>query len=190
MEKSSKPVGWEGSLVKCAAVLDCSLRLLQSRVSGQTCRIRPSGSRKHYGIFNLVQFVIADRLFKAGLPGRGIQCFLDRFAEPDFIAGSFTDKMRGYFIISECPTDDEAVDIYFFSDELQFWTAVKILTEQSPLRFVLLHLDSIVDEVFYRLNAWQQRKEYVARGREDMLTDTLKSIREVHLLREENRTNE
>jgi hypothetical protein len=183
-------LGWEGSLVEVAAVLDGSLRTYNSRVSGQTCRIRPTGGRRRYGVFNLLQFVIADRLFKAGLPRKGIQCFLDNFAEADFIAGhSFTDRMRGFFIISENPADDENVDIYFFHDELAFWAAVKVLTE-SPLRFVLLHLDSIVSEVFGRLSAWQQRKEYVAHGREDMLTDALKEIREVYLLREENQTNE
>ena len=183
MENSlQKLAAWYCSLAECAAVLEpISLRTLQSWASGQTLRIKPSRGRGRYGLWSLLQFSIAALLLKTGLPAKGIQVFIDRFADADFLPETFAQKMKGRFIVSESPSDREHVDLYFFSDEEKFWVAVKTLADQTPLRFTTLHLDTILHEVLSRIAAWQQRREYVAQSHGDGIAKALNSLREFNL---------
>ena len=74
--------GRHWTLSESAAIWDfISQRALQSWVSGQTLRIRPSCGPRRFGLLSQFKFGIAIRLLKAKLPTKAIQTFLDYSAD-------------------------------------------------------------------------------------------------------------
>jgi hypothetical protein len=176
------------SLAEVAAILDGKIpfRTLQSYVSGQTLRVKPSYGRgrrrcEKYGLLPITKFVAGSHSLKAGLPSQGIQTFLDRFADSDFLPQTFAEKMSGRFLLCEDPSDRDHLQIWFFKDEEKFWSAVQILADKTPLRFVTIHFGSILAEVISRIQAWDERRQYVVKSVGDEYAKALATIRESNL---------
>lgn len=177
---------WSCSLSESAAIWEpIAYRTLQSWTSGQTLKIKASGARHRYGLLSQLQFGLASRLLKTGLPKRGIQVFLDKLLDPDFFtagpAYSLAEKMAGRFIFYEDPEDADHVVALFFKDEEKFWLAVKLLTEQTPPHFVTIDLGDVWREVLDRIMAWNQRREYDTRKHGEQIKKALLEIRELNL---------
>jgi hypothetical protein len=168
---------WEGKI---------TFRTLQSWVTGQTLRIKPSrgrGKRRggKYGLMSQLKFGAAAHLLKTGLPTVGVQTFLDRFADSDFLPQTFAEKMSGRFLLCEDPSNRADLQIWFFQDEEKFWTAVQILIDKTPLRFATMHFGSILTEVVSRIKAWDERRQYVAKSAGGEYAKALATIRESNL---------
>ncbi|MCU1302368.1 MAG: hypothetical protein JWQ87_2652 [Candidatus Sulfotelmatobacter sp.] len=183
MEDTKHFANWSCSLSESAALWErVPFRTLQSWTSGQTLRIKPSRGRGKYGVLSQIQFGLASVLLKAGLPSKGVQVFLDNFAASSFLPNSFAERMKGRFIVCEDPNDHEHVIVHFFKEDGgKFWLAVKLLIEQTPLRFATIHLDSMLCEVLGRITAWNDRREYVSQGSGEQIKKALREISEFNL---------
>jgi hypothetical protein len=176
--------GRHWTLSESAAIWEpISQRALQSWVSGQTLRIRPSCGPRRFGLLSQFKFGIAIRLLKAKLPTKAIQTFLDYFADADFIPTvNFAEKMQGRFILTEDPTSPDHLRMFFYpeQDAERFWIAIKVLTE-SPIRFITIRPDDVLREVQGRIAAWSERREYSAQTASEKAKAALDAIREANL---------
>ena len=180
--KEFKDQHW--TLSESAAIWEpISHRALQSWVSGQTLKIRPSCGPRRFGLLSQFKFGIAIRLLRAKLPTKAIQIFLDHLADADFIPPvNFGEKMQGRFILTEDPTGPDHLRIFFYAeqDSEGFWIAIKVLTE-SPIRFTTIKLDEVLREALDRIAAWNERREYSAQTAGEKAKGALDAVRDANL---------
>jgi len=188
-EKISQYLRSHWPLSEIAAILDdarepTTFRSLQSWVTGQVLRIKPSlvvpgQKRKRYGLSNLLDFLIAKQLLHvAGFPAHAVQVFIDHFRERDFLNNvTFPDKMDGYFILlQDGPKDAKSL---FFNDEQRFYTGVLILARASNIpKWTTLHLRGLFLEALARLDCWNRRVEYRPITAGEYVKKALSAVRE------------
>ncbi len=194
-EKISQYLRNHWPLSEIAAILDDSrepitFRTLQSWVTGQVLRIKPSlvvpgQKRKRYGIASLLNFIIAKRLLQvSGLPAPAVQSFIDRYGDEEFMKGfGYTEKMEGYFlVIQDGPKDAKFL---FFKDEEKFFSAVRIfISAPNAPKWTTLRLHDLLDEALERLDCWSRRVEYRPVTAGDQARKALNAIRDANLAKD------
>jgi hypothetical protein len=176
--KVDRNVTGRWSMTESAVILDKPMRTLTSYVTGQSLSCAPRvwtaeelnleaqspasdkpRKRARYGFPNLLQFVAAPRLFAEGVERPLVQRIMDVIAAP----GGRTLNL-GYYVIL---TGGETQTGCFFPTREALLGA--IASNPIPLpQCSIFNFTDVLHEVIERLDAWEDRRPYIPKSKENL----------------------